>query len=577
MKDFYQKYHHWLNSPELDTDLKKELKTIENDATEIQDRFYKDLAFGTGGLRGLIGAGTNRINIYTIRKATQGLANFLNKNSSNQRKKVIIAYDSRKKSKEFALQAGLVLAKNNIQALIFSQITPTPILSFAVYTLQASAGIVITASHNPKEYNGYKVYGEHGGQITDSIANTITKEIEEIEDELKIEILSQTIAEEKSLLSWLDDAILNSYIERVKNLILDKKMVEKNGQQLSIIYTPLHGTGLIPVTKLLNNHGFSNLHIVQEQEEPDENFSTVKFPNPEEKEAFNLALKLAKEKKADLILGTDPDADRVGVIVKNRNEEYIQLTGNQLGSLLIDYILLKKKETNSLPNNGIIIKTIVTSDLGIEIAKKYGIKYLNVLTGFKYIGEKIAEFEKDNTYQFIFGYEESYGYLAGDFVRDKDAVQICLLTAEMATYYKTKGMTLYERLEEIFQEYGYYQEELVNLVYKGLEGQKCINRIMNYFRRNDLRAIENLKIITITDYLKKIVKNQYTKTETQINLPKSNVLHYTLEDNSWFCIRPSGTEPKLKIYFGVKDNTLIKAQKKLSMIKNFVLKKINNL
>lgn len=577
MKDFYQKYHHWLNSPELDTDLKKELKTIENDATEIQDRFYKDLAFGTGGLRGLIGAGTNRINIYTIRKATQGLANFLNKNSSNQRKKVIIAYDSRKKSKEFALQAGLVLAKNNIQALIFSQITPTPILSFAVYTLQASAGIVITASHNPKEYNGYKVYGEHGGQITDNIANTITKEIEEIEDELKIEILSQTIAEEKSLLSWLDDAILNSYIERVKNLILDKKMVEKNGQQLSIIYTPLHGTGLIPVTKLLNNHGFSNLHIVQEQEEPDENFSTVKFPNPEEKEAFNLALKLAKEKKADLILGTDPDADRVGVIVKNRNEEYIQLTGNQLGSLLIDYILLKKKETNSLPNNGIIIKTIVTSDLGIEIAKKYGIKYLNVLTGFKYIGEKIAEFEKDNTYQFIFGYEESYGYLAGDFVRDKDAVQICLLTAEMATYYKTKGMTLYERLEEIFQEYGYYKEELVNLVYKGLEGQKCINRIMNYFRRNDLRAIENLKIITITDYLKKIVKNQYTKTETQINLPKSNVLHYTLEDNSWFCIRPSGTEPKLKIYFGVKDNTLIKAQKKLSMIKNFVLKKINNL
>ena len=575
---FMEKFMTWYNYSQLDQELRQELEEIKDSPAEIEERFYKDLEFGTGGLRGIIGAGTNRMNIYTVSKASQGLANFINKaETENQEKKVVIAYDSRHKSKEFALRAALVLANNNVKAYVFEEIAPTPLLSYAVCQLKATAGIVVTASHNPKEYNGYKVYWSHGGQVTDQFANAIISEVTAIENDLEIPAMDLNIALEKGLLEWLDDSILNSYIAKTKSLVINKDLVFKEGHGLNIIYTPLHGTGSIPVARLLMESGFTNLQVVTEQKVPDPDFKTVTYPNPEEKAAFGLALDLALKTKADLIMGTDPDADRIGVLVKDEKNDYALLSGNQLGALLLDYILKMKKAYNSLPNNSIVIKTIVTSTMGVDIAARYGVGYIDVLTGFKYIGEKIAQFQENNEHTFLFGYEESYGFLASDFVRDKDGVQIALITAEMALYYKSQGLTLTDRLEELFEEYGYYQEDLINLNLSGIEGQKRIINIIEHFRKEPPKSLNNLDITLVRDYLSSEEFNLVSGKTATINLPKSNVLHYTLEDNSWLCVRPSGTEPKLKFYVGTKGSSKKEAQGNIATIKKELLEYVDRI
>lgn len=574
---YMRRYGKWFNNPDLDLELKKELELICNNAKEIEDRFYADLSFGTGGLRGLIGVGTNRMNIYTIRKATQGVANYIKKIAGNNQS-VVIAYDVRKKSREFAEQAALVFANNKIKANIFEDIMPTPILSYAVRELGATAGIVITASHNPKEYNGYKVYWSDGGQITDKIANEITKEIEKVENELLVEIMDRETAEEKELLNWLDDEILNSYLKKVNGLVLRPDIIKKVSDEFKIVYTPLHGTGNTAVTRLLKEVGFTNVMIVPEQAQPDPSFSTVKYPNPEEHAAFKLALDLAGEIDADIAMATDPDADRVGVAVKDETGKYVILSGNQLGALMIDYILRMKKHNNSIPDDAVIIKTIVTSSMGVNIAAKYGVKYMDVLTGFKYIGEKIKEFHRNKSHTFIFSYEESYGYLIGDFVRDKDAVQSCLLAAEMAAYYKSLGITLYERLQQLFEEYGYYKEDLVSLNLSGIKGQERIKRIMETIRKQQISYINYKNVVLIKDYLSGTEHNLKAMTKYKINgMPSSNVIHYTLEDKSWFCVRPSGTEPKLKIYFSVIGESKTEADEKLMGLKEAVLQVIEGI
>lgn len=572
-----EKYFKWLKYPNIDNEIKEELQMIINEPKKIEDRFYTNLKFGTGGLRGIIGAGTNRMNIYTVRKASQGLANYIN-DLYVENPTVVIAYDVRYKSKAFAKEAALVLARNNVKTYIFDRVIPTPILSYAVRELGATAGIVITASHNPKEYNGYKVYWSDGGQITDKIANEITKEIEKVENELLVEIMDRETAEEKELLNWLDDEILNSYLKKVNGLVLRPDIIKKVSDEFKIVYTPLHGTGNTAVTRLLKEVGFTNVMIVPEQAQPDPSFSTVKYPNPEEHAAFKLALDLAGEIDADIAMATDPDADRVGVAVKDETGKYVILSGNQLGALMIDYILRMKKHNNSIPDDAVIIKTIVTSSMGVNIAAKYGVKYMDVLTGFKYIGEKIKEFHRNKSHTFIFSYEESYGYLIGDFVRDKDAVQSCLLAAEMAAYYKSLGITLYERLQQLFEEYGYYKEDLVSLNLSGIKGQERIKRIMETIRKQQISYINYKNVVLIKDYLSGTEHNLKAMTKYKINgMPSSNVIHYTLEDKSWFCVRPSGTEPKLKIYFSVIGESKTEADEKLMGLKEAVLQVIEGI
>ena len=563
---YLEKFTEWLEHPQLNFELRKELEEINNNSNEIEDRFYKDLEFGTGGLRGVIGVGTYRMNIYTVRKATQGLANFI-KSTDVGNHKVVIAYDSRYKSQDFAQAAALVLAENGIKTYVFNKLTPTPLLSFAVRELQADAGIVITASHNPKEYNGYKVYGSDGGQITDKIANAITAEINKIDDELRVEFMDKVEAEEKGLLNWLDDEVLNSYLEKTKDLVLRPDIINKVSDEFKIVYTPLHGTGNIPVTRLLKEVGFKNVVVVPEQAEPDPDFSTVKYPNPEEHAAFILAINLADGINADIVMGTDPDADRMGVAVKDKAGEYIILTGNQLGALMIDYILKMRKYKNTIPANGVIVKTIVTSGLGVRIAEKYGVGYIDVLTGFKYIGEKIKEFHQNRSHTFLFGYEESYGFLIGDYVRDKDAIQACLIAAEIAAYYKLQGISLLDRLNQLFEEFGFYREDLISITLEGIEGQEKINRVLEDMRKESPREIAGKKVVVASDYLNEITINPVTGETKPTGLPRANVLHYTLEDGAWFCIRPSGTEPKLKIYFSVVGESMAEAEEKLTRLK----------
>jgi phosphoglucomutase len=597
--NYLARYNSWLEHNELDEELLQELMVLKEMLAlsgrerEIETRFYKELEFGTGGLRGIIGAGTNRMNIYTVRKATQGLANYLKKELGKKGLEkeagekegdyypgegagVAIAYDSRHKSREFALEAALVLAQNGIKAYLFRELTATPVLSFAVRELGAAAGIVVTASHNPPEYNGYKVYGDDGGQITDETARIITGEIALVENELAIPIVGEGEAIEAGLLQELGDELVDSYVEQLKGLSLNPKLVKEKGAAIKIIYSPLHGTGYKPVLRALRELGFQQVLVVPEQALPDGNFPTVAYPNPEEEEAFKLAIALGKEEGADLLLATDPDADRLGVAVKNNRDEYVILTGNQLGALLLEYILSQREEQGSLPANGVVIKTIVTSEIGRAIATAYGLETMDTLTGFKYIGEKIKEFYEQGDKKFIFGYEESYGYLIGDFVRDKDAIQACLLAAEMAVYYQTKGMTLYEKLGEIFDIYGHYLEELVSISLEGKEGQEWIKAITDTLRREGLAQVAGKKVKIAGDYLAcRIYFFQDLSAgnkELPTGLPQANVLKYILEDDSWFCIRPSGTEPKLKIYFGVREKSQAKAEKKLADLKDAVLK-----
>ncbi|EGL13546.1 MULTISPECIES: phospho-sugar mutase [unclassified Paenibacillus] len=555
-------YEKWLQDPSIDEETKKELQSIAGQDKEIEDRFYKDLEFGTGGLRGVIGAGTNRMNLYTVGKATQALAEFALKNGGAH-PSVVIAYDSRHQSPEFALEAALVLAGNGVKAYVFESLRPTPELSFAVRELKASAGIVVTASHNPPEYNGYKVYGADGGQLVPHDAEQVLANIQKIKGFDSVRKISRSEAEEKGLLEWLGGEMDEKYYAAVTSVSQHPDVIKQTSGDFRIVYTPLHGTGNKPVREALKRIGFEQVRVVKEQEQPDSNFSTVKSPNPEEREAFTLALRDAKEWDADIIVGTDPDADRMGAVVKDDKGEYFVLTGNQSGAIIVNYLLGSLKERGQLPSNGVVIKTIVTSEMGAVIAESYGAKVINTLTGFKYIGEKMTEFESTGEHQFLFGYEESYGYLAGTYARDKDAVVAAMLICEAAAYYKSQGKTLYDVLQELYRQHGFFLEKLESKTLKGKDGVEQIGRMMEDWRNNPPVSIEGVEVAEVEDYSRGIN-----------GLPKENVLKFKLKDGSWFCLRPSGTEPKIKFYFAVKGTTGDEAAKQLEGLVRFVLGRV---
>ncbi len=568
MLEYKLKYQEWLNSPIIDEETKNELRKIENNEKEIEDRFYKNLTFGTGGLRGVMGAGTNRMNLYTVGKATQGLANYICLKNKKQ-KGVVIAYDSRNFSRNFARHAALVLNANGIKTYMFKELRPTPELSFAVRELKAIAGIVITASHNPKEYNGYKVYWEDGGQIVPPYDNEIISEVNKICNLSEVKIVSEDYAKSLNLFYEIDEEIDNRYIEELKKLIINNSVIEKSKKDLKIVYTPLHGTGGTLVPKILKDLGFEKVYFVQEQLEPCGNFPTVTYPNPEEKTSFKLALALAQKVDADIVLATDPDADRLGVYVKDQDTgEYMAFTGNMSGVLMSEYILSQKKEKNLLPENGALVKTIVTTNMAVDIAKEYNIHLVNVLTGFKYIGEQIKIFEENKTYEYLFGFEESYGCLFGTYARDKDAIAAVMMICEIACYAKNLNKTLWDLMVELYKKYGYYQEDLIYFTLNGKDGSNKINRIMENLRRDPISEIAKDKVIAIRDYLIDIRINSLNNEKEKMNMPNSNVLYYELEKNGWVCVRPSGTEPKIKIYMGVKENSLDKSLTKLEKVKN---------
>ncbi|MCC0718653.1 phospho-sugar mutase [Clostridioides sp. ZZV14-6105] len=556
--DYTKTYEEWVKSSYFDEDTKLELDKIKDNEKEIEDRFYKDLEFGTAGLRGVIEAGTNRINKYTVRRATFGLANYILENTTEEEKNrgVVIAHDNRHKSREFCIESANTLAACGIKAYIFDSLRTTPELSFAVRNLNAIAGIVITASHNPPEYNGYKVYWEDGAQVMPDIANAITEKVNSIHDYSIIPTLSEA---NKNLVVLLDETQDTEFIEAVKSQVIRKDLVKSVGKNFKIVYTPLCGTGNIPIRRALKEVGFENILVVPEEENPDPNFAGLDYPNPEEKKALNRGILLAKEKGADLVIATDPDCDRVGVAVRTTTGEYVLLTGNQIGGMLTHYIIEGLKENNKLKENPTMIKTIVTSEFGADIAKENNVDVLNVLTGFKFIGEKIKLFEENKDRNYVFGYEESYGYLVGTHARDKDGVVSSLLISEMAAFYYSKGMSLYEGLIELYKKYGFFKEQTISLTLKGIEGVEKIKEIISYFRENQIDCINNIKVIDKKDY-----KNGVD------NLPKSDVLKYFLEDESWVAIRPSGTEPKLKFYIAVKGTSDVEADEKLRGLKEYI-------
>lgn len=570
-------YRQWLSSPYIDDDTKVELQAIADHPKEIEDRFYKHLEFGTGGLRGVLGAGTNRINRYTVRRATQGLANYISRfGEQAKRKGVVIAYDSRHQSAELALETACTLAANGIQAYVFDALRPTPELSFAVREIKAQAGVVITASHNPPEYNGYKVYWEDGGQIVPSIANEIIAEIHTIQDFADIRVVSREEAKSMGKLAFIGSTIDEAYLARLENVCLNRDVVEEMADRFSIVYTPLHGAGNKLVQEILKRIGFTNVYVVPEQEHPDPEFSTVKSPNPEEQKALELARILAKEKNADILIGTDPDCDRVGAGVRNQDGEYELLTGNQTGALLLHYVLSQRSKKGLIPAGATVVKTIVTSELGRAIANRYHVDTIDTLTGFKYIGEQIRLFEQAGDRTFLFGYEESYGYLADSSVRDKDAVMASMLICEMAAYYKKQGKTLIDVLNELYEEYGYYLEALESRTLKGKDGLERIQSIMSDWRSASPDQVGNVQIVEVRDYAKQVAVDLRSGEETAIALPKENVLQYRFECGSWFCLRPSGTEPKLKVYFSVKGSSRALAEKRLEEIKSHVMNRIDS-
>lgn len=567
--DYKNNYEMWLNSPYFDEQTKNELLSIKDDEKEIQDRFYKNLEFGTGGLRGIIGAGTNRINIYTVRRATLGVLNYIMKTQGEEGKQkgIVIAHDSRYMSREFCIEVAKTLSAYGVKAYIFEELKPTPELSFAVRYLKCAMGIVITASHNPKEYNGYKVYDSDGGQICIDMANDIIAEVNKIDDYSIIKSIDFEEALSKNLITILDNEVDDEFIKAVKKQVLRQNIIDEYGKKLKIIYTPIHGTGNKSVRRVLSECGFENVMVVKEQELPDSNFSTVKYPNPEEKSVFNIAIEMAKNNGTDLIIGTDPDCDRVGIVVKDSSGEYVVLNGNQVGSLLVRYILESLVEENKLPkNNPTIIKTIVTSELGAKIAKAYNVDCLNTLTGFKFIGEKIKAFEESNDRSFIMGYEESYGYLIGTHARDKDGVVSSLMICEMAAYYSSKGMNLYEALIDTYNKFGYYKEDLKSVTLKGIDGIKKIKEMMLYFRSVKIDNVADVKVDKILDYKDGID-----------DLPKSDVLKFLLEDGSWIAIRPSGTEPKIKFYFGANSDNQEDVEFKLNNLISYILNVVDSI
>ncbi|HBF4253658.1 phospho-sugar mutase [Clostridioides difficile] len=567
--DYKNNYEMWLNSPYFDEQTKNELLSIKDDEKEIQDRFYKNLEFGTGGLRGIIGAGTNRINIYTVRRATLGVLNYIMKTHGEEGKQkgIVIAHDSRYMSREFCIEVAKTLSAYGVKAYIFEELKPTPELSFAVRYLKCAMGIVITASHNPKEYNGYKVYDSDGGQICIDMANDIIAEVNKIDDYSIIKSIDFEEALSKNLITILDNEVDDEFIKAVKKQVLRQNIIDEYGKKLKIIYTPIHGTGNKSVRRVLSECGFENVMVVKEQELPDSNFSTVKYPNPEEKSVFNIAIEMAKNNGTDLIIGTDPDCDRVGIVVKDSSGEYVVLNGNQVGSLLVRYILESLVEENKLPkNNPTIIKTIVTSELGAKIAKAYNVDCLNTLTGFKFIGEKIKAFEESNDRSFIMGYEESYGYLIGTHARDKDGVVSSLMICEMAAYYSSKGMNLYEALIDTYNKFGYYKEDLKSVTLKGIDGIKKIKEMMLYFRSVKIDNVADVKLDKILDY-----------KDGVDDLPKSDVLKFLLEDGSWIAIRPSGTEPKIKFYFGANSDNQEDVEFKLNNLISYILNVVDSI
>jgi phosphoglucomutase len=572
-----EQYERW-KAANLDIEWKQELEKIKDNEKELEDRFYKSLEFGTGGMRGEIGVGTNRMNTYTVRKASEGLAKFISSFGEEAKKRgVVIAYDSRHKSPEFSMEAAKTLATHGIQTYVFEELRPTPELSFAVRYLNAFSGIVVTASHNPPEYNGYKVYGEDGGQLPPEAADRVIAEVNKVENELVIVVEDELTLKNKGLIKVIGEEIDTAYTEKLLTISVNPELASQVGDKVRVVFTPLHGTANKPVRRGLEAMGYEQISIVEEQELPDPNFSTVKSPNPEEHAAFELAIKKGKTLDADMLIATDPDADRLGIAVKDSNGEYVVLTGNQTGALFLDYLLSQKKEKGTLPENGVVLKTIVTSEIGRTVASAFGMETIDTLTGFKFIGEKIKEYEQTGEFTFQFGYEESYGYLIGDFVRDKDAVQAALLAVEVCAYYKKQGLSVYEGLIQLFETYGFYQEGLESLTLKGKEGAEQINYILSSFRSNAPKEMADVPVTMIEDYdTRERFVVSGNKTE-KIDLPKSNVIKYILEDGSWFCLRPSGTEPKVKFYFGVKSSSLEQSKQNLLNLKEAVMAKVNQL
>ena len=556
-------YEYWCTSPIFDDATKSELKSLEGNEDEIFDRFYRELEFGTGGLRGVIGAGTNRMNFYTVGKATQGLANFINKQGAAA-KGVAIAFDSRRMSPEFADTAACVLAANGIKAYIFDSLRPTPELSFALRTLGCTAGIVVTASHNPPEYNGYKVYWEDGAQITAPKDAQIIGEVNAIKDYAEIKKMTTEEAKAAGLYEVIGKEIDDKYMEALKKLVLHPEAIKHKASSLKIVYTPLHGTGNVPVRRVLKELGFEQVTVVPEQELPDGNFPTVSYPNPEDKKAFALALDLAKKIDADLVLATDPDADRLGVYAKDtKTGEYKVFTGNMSGMLICEYEMSQKKALGILPENGALVTTIVSSNMAQAVAKEYGMKFIECLTGFKYIGEQIKFFEQSGSNEYVFGFEESYGCLVGTHARDKDAVVAVMALCEAAAYYKTQGITLWDQMLNIYNKYGYYKEDLFTMTFKGADGAKKMQDMMDAYRKNTPKQVGAYKVLRLRDYKNDVITDLATGETIPTGLPKSNVLYFELENDAWFCVRPSGTEPKIKFYAGIKGNSLDDSAKKL--------------
>ena len=573
---YMENYKKWCEDTYFDEATRAELKAIEGNDKEIQERFYKDLEFGTGGLRGIIGAGTNRLNIYTVSKATQGFANYIIKQGEDAVKKgVAIAFDSRRMSPEFAEITALVLNGNGIKTYIYPSLRPTPMLSFAVRELNCTGGVVITASHNPPEYNGYKVYWADGGQVPYPRDEAIIEEVNAVTDFHTIKTANKDEAVKAGLFNVIGEEIDEAFDKNVLAQIVNPEII-KEQHDLKIVYTPIHGSGNKPVRRVLKKAGFENVTVVPEQELPDSEFTTVGYPNPENPAVFELAIKLAEKIDADIILGTDPDCDRVGAVVKTKDGSYTVLTGNMTGTLICNYICSQKAKLGTLPKNGALVSTIVSSEMTKAIAKKYNLAYFDVLTGFKYIGEKIKEFEQTGEYQYVFGFEESYGCLSGTYARDKDAVVASLLICEMAAYYKSRGMSLYDGLMELYDTYGVYKEIIHSITLKGIEGIENMKKIMDTLRKDAPSEIAGVKVTETRDYLEDKIVDVATGKVSPTNLPKSNVLYFTLADDTWFCVRPSGTEPKIKIYFGTKADTVENAEKKIATAQDGIMKVVNS-
>lgn len=561
--NYMDQFNFWLADSYFDQATKDELLAIKEDKGEIEDRFYKELEFGTGGLRGIIGAGTNRMNLYTVRKASQGLANYIIK-QGGEKKGIAIAYDSRFMSPEFADEAGLCMAANGIKAYVFESLRPTPELSFALRTLGCISGIVITASHNPPEYNGYKVYWEDGAQITAPKDKEVITEVSNITDYHTVKTMSKDAAIAAGLYQVIGQEIDDAYMVELKKQIIHPEIIKEVADEIKIVYTPFHGTGNLPVRRILSELGFKNVYVVPEQELPDPEFTTLDYPNPEDPKAFRLALKLAKEKQADIVLATDPDADRLGIYALDaKSGEYIPFTGNMSGMLIAEYIMRERKKTGTMPADPVLVKTIVTTNMAEPIAAAYDVKIIEVLTGFKYIGEQIKLFEQTGSNNYVFGLEESYGCLAGTHARDKDAIVAVMCLCEVAAYCKKQGMTVWDAMQDMYKKYGFYKEDLYTITLKGIDGSKQITAIMDTLRNNPPTSFGELEVLTLRDYESGKIKNLKTGAVTDTGLPKSNVLYFDLTNDSWCCARPSGTEPKIKFYMGVKGTNANDAQEKV--------------